>query len=118
MKPTTIAIIVLASLLAIVTTFAIINYSKVDITVEKVEYERIMKDMEKVVSSMKNNLEIIKDETLLMIYKIDSVKAELPKHERNMSSIRVELKKLNDAYIYTNYNDSTITAIIGRLSRR
>lgn len=108
--------IVQSALLVIVLVIAIVGINKPMAEAERINYNRIMQDNEKVINSLKQDIDIIKDETQLVIHKVDSMKAILPKYEKNLVSIKTELKILNNAKI-SNYNDSTAAAILRRLSR-
>ena len=112
----TVFIIVQSAILCILLIIAVIGINNDKATMEGIEYERIKADLEKVIYSLKQDIQITKDETKLLIHKVDSIKEYLPKHEKNLNQIKNELKELNDVQII-NYNDSTAAAILRRLSR-
>ena len=108
--------IVQSALLVIVLIIAIVGINKPTAEAERINYNRIIEDNEKIIHSLKQDIIIVKAETQLVIHKVDSMKAILPRYEKNLVSIKTELKTLNNAKI-SNYNDSTATAILRRLSR-
>lgn len=109
-------IIVQSAILCILLIIAVIGMNNDAAKVEQIQYERIKADLEKVIYSLKQDIQITKDETKLLIHKVDSIKEYLPKHEKNLTKIKTELKNLNDVQVI-NYNDSSSTAILRRLSR-
>ena len=109
-------IIVQSAILCILLIIAVIGMNNDAAKVEQIQYERIKADLEKVIFTLKQDIQIAKDETLLLIHKVDSIKEYLPKHEKNLNQIKNELKELNDVQVI-NYNDSTAAAILLRLSR-
>lgn len=108
--------IVQSALLVIVLIIAIVGINKPTAETERINYNRIIEDNGKVIHSLKQDIIIVKAETQLVIHKVDSMRAILPRYEKNLVSIKTELKTLNNAKI-SNYNDSTATAILRRLSR-
>lgn len=108
--------IIQSALLIVVLAIAIIGINKPLQELERIDYNRIIEDNKKVIHDLKQDIIIVKAETQLVIHKVDSMKAILPKYENNLISIKTELKTLNDAKI-SNYTDSTAAAILRRLSR-
>ena len=102
--------------LVIISIIAIVGINKPMAEAERINYNRIMQDNEKVIHSLKQDIIIVKAENQLVIHKVDSMKAILPRYEKNLVSIKTELKTLNNAKI-SNYTDSTTAAILRRLSR-
>ena len=112
----TVFIIVQSAILCILLIIAVIGINNDRAKMEGIEYERIKSDLEKVIFTLKQDIQITKDETKLLIHKVDSIKQYLPKHEKNLTQIKNELKDLNDVQVI-NYTDSSSTAILRRLSR-
>ena len=115
-KAVTILVIVQSVLIAIL-FIVLVVIPKEQVNEDKIEYERITKDFERVIEDMKINISLIKAETKVVIHKIDSMKADLPKQRRYLNKIQKDIKNLNDAYIYRNYSDSAAAILIERLSR-
>jgi len=84
-KPIHIALIVQSGLLVIL---LIAWISKPGPTLqEKINYDRITEDFDKRMSLIKLNLEIIRNENLILTYKVDSMRSKLPDYKRGLDKI-------------------------------
>jgi peptidoglycan hydrolase CwlO-like protein len=114
MSKTDIAFIVQSGIIIIL--FLVIIFKK-PAKQNEVDYDRIKKSYVDNIKAITVKIDSINKKNNLLVHKIDSLKKIIPNHKNILNNISEQIDSLNEKYQGINYNNSSDSTIISRLSR-